>query len=440
MIEALSDNTKAILLLTAPLIIGREREGPEPLTPAQYRCLAKALHGAGATPADLLGTDAGRWCDLLADHCAPKVDAERLHALLERGIQLAQAVEHWSSHALWVVSRADPDYPRRLRERLRDEAPPILYGCGSRALLGTGGLAVVGSRDADAALLESTGTIGGLAARARVSLISGGARGIDRAAMNGTLTNGGRAIGVLAADLQRAAVQRDHRAFIQDECLVLLSPYDPAASFNVGHAMQRNKLIYALADAALVMSSDLKKGGTWAGADEQLRKYRFVPVYVHLGTAPSPGLAALQAAGARSWPEPSDADALAELLDGDITHASPVVAVAPSPEQMLDSVPDTTATAHPIETRPPASTDAVAAHSNIRPAAAETLFDTVRELIQRHPQPLTDADIAAELDVGKAQAKVWLERLVTEGVLEKVGRPASYRFPPGGFRQGDLFG
>ena len=36
--------------------------------------------------------------------------------------------------------------------------------------------------------------------------------------------------------------------------------------------MQRNKLIYALADAALVVNSDYEKGGTWAGAVEQLER------------------------------------------------------------------------------------------------------------------------------------------------------------------------
>jgi predicted Rossmann fold nucleotide-binding protein DprA/Smf involved in DNA uptake len=42
----------------------------------------------------------------------------------------------------------------------------------------------------------------------------------------------------------------------------------------------RNKLIYAFADAALVVNSDLNKGGTWAGAIEQLDKLKFVPVFV----------------------------------------------------------------------------------------------------------------------------------------------------------------
>jgi hypothetical protein len=41
--------------------------------------------------------------------------------------------------------------------------------------------------------------------------------------------------------------------------------------------MQRNKLIYALADAALVVTSDFQKGGTWAGAIEQLERLAFIP-------------------------------------------------------------------------------------------------------------------------------------------------------------------
>ena len=37
--------------------------------------------------------------------------------------------------------------------------------------------------------------------------------------------------------------------------LVLVSSYDPSARFNVGHAMQRNKAIYALAEAALIVDA-----------------------------------------------------------------------------------------------------------------------------------------------------------------------------------------
>ena len=43
--------------------------------------------------------------------------------------------------------------------------------------------------------------------------------------------------------------------------------------------MGRNKLIYSLADYAIVVASDAEKGGTWAGATEAL-KAKWLPVFV----------------------------------------------------------------------------------------------------------------------------------------------------------------
>jgi len=50
--------------------------------------------------------------------------------------------------------------------RLREDAPPVLYGCGDAVLLATGGLAVVGSRHVDDELIEYTEGLGRLAAAA----------------------------------------------------------------------------------------------------------------------------------------------------------------------------------------------------------------------------------------------------------------------------------
>jgi predicted Rossmann fold nucleotide-binding protein DprA/Smf involved in DNA uptake len=188
--------------------------------------------------------------------------------LLDRGFLLSQAIERWQSRAIWVVSRADAAYPRRLKIRLKELAPPVFYGCGDVAILGTGGLAVVGLRHVDSTLVEYTEEVGRLAATARQTVVSGGAKGIDQAAMRGALSRSGKVVGVLADSLEKAAMNREHRKMLLERWLVLVSPYDPSAPFNVGHAMQRNKLIYALADAALVVNSDIDKGGTWAGATE----------------------------------------------------------------------------------------------------------------------------------------------------------------------------
>lgn len=310
MSTTISPNTQAILLLMAPLTAVRDGPSSDLLTPGEYRRLARFLCDKQRQPADLLAPDARE----LLGECKQLVDSDRLTSLLSRGFLLGQAIEHWQTRAIWVVSRADAGYPRRLKTRLTDDAPPVLYACGDAAILNTGGLAVVGSRHVGDALVECTEGIGRLTARARRTLVSGGARGIDQAAMRGALEAGGQAVGVLADSLERAVLNREHRNLLMDGQLVLISPYDPSAGFNVGHAMQRNKLIYALADAALVVSSDYEKGGTWAGAVEQLENLRLVPVYVRSNGEISKGLDALRRKGALPWPNPETPEALSEAL------------------------------------------------------------------------------------------------------------------------------
>ena len=309
----LSANTKAILLLTAPLIAGRGKGKPsvKPLGVGEYHRLARRLRERRRQPADLLDPGA----DGIVNECRSDLDPERLERLLGRGFLLAQAVERWRTRAIWVLSRADADYPQRLKQRLREDAPPVLYGSGDAAVLGAGGLAVVGSRNVDEALIEYTVNVGRLAASAGRCLVSGGARGIDRAAMRGALDAGGRVAGVLADGLEKAAMLRDHREALMKGRLALVSPYDPAARFQVGHAMQRNKLIYALSDAALVVNSDYGKGGTWTGAVEQLDKLKLVPVHVRASGEVGEGLEGLRERGAIPWPEPKTPEALEEILD-----------------------------------------------------------------------------------------------------------------------------
>ena len=133
--------------------------------------------------------------------------------------------------------------------------------------------------------------------------------------MRGALDAGGNAIGVLADSLEKTALRREHRNSLMEAQLVLISPYDPSAGFNVGHAMQRNKVIYALADVSLVMSSDFNRGGTWAGATEQLEHFRLVPVYVRSTGEASEGLEALRRKGAISWPNPETTEEFKSVFE-----------------------------------------------------------------------------------------------------------------------------
>jgi predicted Rossmann fold nucleotide-binding protein DprA/Smf involved in DNA uptake len=419
MSNSLSPNTQAILLLTAPLIAGRGEPSTDLVTPAEYKRLVRFLRDKHREPADLLVPDARE----LLEECQQLVGSDRLKSLLARGFLLSQAVERWQARAIWVVSRADAEYPRRLKARLKEDAPPVLYGCGDAALLDTGGLAVVGSRDVDDTLVEYAEGIGRLVARARHTLVSGGARGIDQAAMRGALETGGKVAGVLADSLERTALNREHRNLLMDGQLVVVSPYDPSAGFNVGHAMQRNKLIYALADAALVVNSDYEKGGTWAGAVEQLEKLRLVPVYVRSNGEIGRGLEALRHKGALPWPNPETPEALSEALAVEVSPRK----AAPGQNALFSSVREEPKQAYEIpqsllpinDSCPPLSVESPL-------APADELFAKLRELLGKMTTPKTDAEVAADLRVSKSQAKEWLQRLVKEGVIEKHTKPVRY--------------
>jgi len=330
----ISANTQAILLLTAPLIVGRRTPAAEVLQPREYNKLAQILHENSREPADLLGPEASQL--LSDDWLRAEIDSDRVSRLLARGFLLSQAVEHWQQRAIWVLSRADDQYPSRWKVRLGGHAPAILYGCGAPHILDTGGLAVVGSRHVDDKVRDYASAIGELAASAEWTLVSGGARGIDQASMWGALEAGGRVVGVLSNDLQRAALRREHREVLMDGRLALVSPYDPAAGFNVGHAMGRNKLIYALADAALVVSSDYQRGGTWTGAVEQLRRLKHSDAGedpVEQGLRPAPtyvredadvGLKALiHEEGALPWPDPQSPEEFWEVFENGSDPSAP---------------------------------------------------------------------------------------------------------------------
>ena len=416
-----SPNAQAILLLTAPLLIGRGSASADLLTLGEYNRLARTLREKQKQPADLIGPEA----EEVLGGCAPVFGRPRLESLLGRGFLLSQAVERWQTHAIWVVSRADASYPRRLKARLKEDAPPVLYGCGDAGLLETGGLAVVGSRHADAELIAFTEAVGRLAAEARQTLISGGARGIDRAAMAGALSAGGHVAGVMADSLERAGVVPDHREPLMDGKLVLISPYDPAAGFHVGNAMQRNKVIYALADAALVVSADFQKGGTWEGAIEQLERLRFVPVFVRDEPRAGKGNAALLHRGGLSWPEPRSGDALVEAVQ----RAVSVMAAEPKQETLSlalhepapsDRVQERTPSTEDI---PPSAPQPTAPRS---PAAQ--LFEAVRGiLVSELAEPRTEAQIAELLGVSNSQARAWLARLVEEGTITGLKKPTRFQ-------------
>jgi predicted Rossmann fold nucleotide-binding protein DprA/Smf involved in DNA uptake len=277
--ELLSDDGLAMLLLCSSFGTAQPTppDAPAPFTLSEWNQLALKIHASPLKrPAALTGQDAATLAREL--QLAPD-EAERITRLLDRSGRVALELDALFSRGMWVATRADRHYPTRLRDTLKHQAPTVIFGAGEMALLSGRNVAVVGSRNLDPAGAAFAQEFTRHAVAEGFAIVSGGARGTDLIAMNAALDAGGQSVGVLADSLERTIRAPEMRQLLLDRRVTLLTPYTPTAGFSVGGAMGRNKVIYGLAEFALVVSSEHEKGGTWAGAVEAL-KAAWCPVLV----------------------------------------------------------------------------------------------------------------------------------------------------------------
>lgn len=435
--NAMSEDAKAILLLCGHL--GGESEF-EPLGLTDYNQIVVWLKTKGLRPADLLTLDS--LPDLARATALPE---QRLAALLKRGVKLGFAVEKWNQSGIWVICRSDPDYPARYRSHLKEKAPPILFGTGERTLLQGGGVAIVGSRNVDAEGDAYARDVAAWCARGGLPVVSGGARGVDQVAMTSALEAGGAVVGVLADALLKRSVSREVRYALSDGRLLLISPYHPDAGFSVGNAMGRNKLIYALADYGLVVSADHKKGGTWEGAVEELKRKPGRPVFVRLGDSVPEGNRKLVDLGALAFPAFAGSQDPAAVLRESLTSRpapepkdeTPLFTQPTRPDHAVGAVRE----APPVSAQPPTQSERLAAEAKTakvteeQPANAPltapttqpqtlpipaSVYDAVKPLIIKAlDKPQTVDALAKALKVRKPQLQDWVKDLLKDGVLEE---------------------
>ncbi len=272
---SLSPDSQALLLLTSRLALSNQPD-LAPLTLKDWNPLARSLHAASLRPAALLSMDAAAVQSLL--NLDPAL-AARVEQLLARRAPVELELERLANLGIFAVTRAGEDYPARYLQRLKDAAPPVLFYAGEPALLGQPGVAVVGSRNLDPAGQACAEFVGNACGLSGLVLYSGGARGVDTISMDSALVNRGTAVGILADSLEKAIRATPHKSALSGGDLCLVTPYSPSAPFSVGAAMGRNRLIYTLADYAIVVASDAGKGGTWAGSSEALRA-GWLPVFI----------------------------------------------------------------------------------------------------------------------------------------------------------------
>ena len=199
-------------------------------------------------------------------------EIERYRALLDRSGSLAFELENLDKYGIKIVTVASDSFPKRLKEVLGQQAPPLFYYAGDLNLLNKSYIGFVGSRDVDSSDIVKLKKLVKSALKKGYGVVSGGAKGVDSISTQECLAGGGVAIEFLSESMIRKIKDHNISQFIREKKLLLLSAVKPDTGFNTGNAMQRNKYIYAQSTATTVIKSNYNQGGTWSGALENLKK------------------------------------------------------------------------------------------------------------------------------------------------------------------------
>lgn len=251
---------RGFLLLTSCLGDPERR----PLSVAQFRTLAERVAAAEEQTEqrnleewDLIGLGYGR-------EMAQRI----LHLLADE--QVLDHYLHRGHRACCVpISRVSDGYPVGLRRRLGLDAPGCLWTRGDVALLSREAVALVGSREIREDNLRFAREVGRQAARQGYVLVSGNARGADRAAQDSCLAAGGQVICVVADELERHSC-RENILYVSEDGFDL--------PFSTQRALSRNRVIHSLGSCTFVAQCAYRQGGTWDGTVKNLR-FGWSPVF-----------------------------------------------------------------------------------------------------------------------------------------------------------------
>ncbi len=189
-------------------------------------------------------------------------DVSRALRGMEKALRRAEQITRLCERrALGWIGPFDPDYPNLLTRFHGASAPWFLFYHGDRSILNSNrSLGIVGTREPveKSALLAEL--LAGEAAGAGMTVISGGARGIDLAAHRGAL-QGGCTIIVPASGMTLMRPPADLKRVMAHPRTLTISEFPPDEPGTKSTPIQRNRMVAALSDALFVVETGLR-GGT----------------------------------------------------------------------------------------------------------------------------------------------------------------------------------
>ncbi len=210
------------------------------------------------------------------------VRGRALEALCRKELDAAEKQYEQCSRLGWMLTPEDELYPDLLRQIY--SPPLVLYGKGRLPEFGesaTPAIAMVGTRECTPYGAATAAALSAGLAVAGCPIISGGARGIDRAAHEGTLYAGGCAVVVQACglDVNYPIPNRDLRQSVLENGGAILTEFAPGTKAVRGNFRIRNRLISGLARGVCVVEAPGISGAliTARAARDQGRDVFVVP-------------------------------------------------------------------------------------------------------------------------------------------------------------------
>ncbi len=394
MFNKLSDDTNVTLLLCADL---GGKGTLRPLIQTEYIQLASWLAVKDLRFAHLM-EDA-----YLQDAAACGLAYGRLRQLMGRGIQLGFCVEEWQRSGVWIISRSDSAYPKRLRTVLEHSAPPLLFGSGHQALLHAGGFAILGPDSLSAPRELIARKSAALAACSDRTVITAGHYRVADASVAAAREAGGKVIRVLADKLIHKSVEKSARRAIAAKRLVHVSTCSPSARSAMLHAAEAGLVSIGLADQALYVSGTGIVVDTYGSATAMKQGGSGKSFFVWTGKSKDVSGDAQQLLdrGAELWSD--------EQVKLDWHPLA-------MPVQSTDTVP-MAETPEKAGQLPPAVQEHTS--TDLKPKA-QNVYEAVLPILRTHCEKPRSVDELSELlDVQKGQLKKWLRQSVRDGVLSK---------------------
>lgn len=246
----------------------------------------------GRTLQEFFAADPSLWRDVC------QIDEKTEAVLLRASERVAEQVivaKEIAFDAIATLGIADKSYPAVLRRVLQpQQVPPLLFYMGDRQLLKRATIAIIGSRHAQEESIAFAYGAAAHLAKQGVNIISGYARGVDRAAYDGAISVEGCTTIVLPSGIKTLSdVQMQLLLpLIEAGKVLLLSQFHPTAPWLVSRAMARNKVLTGLASAVVVAEANTR-GGTWDAARGALEQQKPLYVYQSESSALLPGNQAL---------------------------------------------------------------------------------------------------------------------------------------------------